>query len=169
MQNFTSEAQSVGGTYFMEVVRDGRVIDRWSMHNMVCDQGLNFLLDVLLGATAKPTSWYVAPFEGNYTPVAGDTAATIVASATETTAYTEATRAAYSPAAASAKSITNAASKAVFTFNAAKTLYGVFLVTASAKSATTGTLLSVSRFDTPRTVANGDQLQVTYQFNAASA
>lgn len=169
MQNSTSENKIVGGTYFIDQVRDGKVIDRWSIHNLVPNEGLNAILGVMFSSTSKISSWYIAPFEGNYNPSAGDTAATIVASATESTAYNETSRALYSTAAPSAQSVTNAASKATFTFNAAKTLYGVFMSSASAKSAKTGVLMSVSKFDTPRTVASGDQLQVTYVFNAASA
>jgi hypothetical protein len=111
----------------------------------------------------------VALFEGNYTPVAGVTAATFTADATENTTYDETTRVAYDEAAAASQSTTNAASRATFTCSATKTIYGAALVSASAKSATTGTLLAIVRFATARAVIDNDVLLVTYTVTAASA
>jgi hypothetical protein len=107
-------------------------------------------------------------FEGNYTPVATVTAATITSASTECTAYDETTRQAYNEAAASSQSTTNSANKATFTFNATKTIYGAFLASASAKSATTGTLFSAAAFSSSKSVISGDQLLLTYTFTASS-
>jgi hypothetical protein len=53
--------------------------------------------------------------------------------------------------------------------NATKTIYGAFLASASAKSATTGTLMAASKFSASRAVVNLDQLLLTYAFSAADS
>lgn len=168
--NETAEMK-VGGVFTIEHVRNGVVIDTWQEKNLVTNEGLNSLLDVYLNGdgTAKIPAWYVALFEGNYTPLATVTAATFTAAATECTAYDEATRVLWVDAAASAQQITNTASKATFTMNATKTIYGAALISASAKSATTGTLFAASRFSVSRAVVDNDQLLITYTVQAASA
>lgn len=158
----------VGGVFHCEHVRGGEVIDSWEQPNLVCNEGLNSLLDVYFHGTTQITTWYLGLFEGNYTPVATVTAATITSASTECTAYDEATRVAFDEAAASSQSITNSASKATFTFNATKTIYGAFLASASAKSATTGTLFSAARFSSSKAVVDDDQLLLTYTFTASS-
>jgi hypothetical protein len=82
---------------------------------------------------------------------------------------TKTTRQAYVEAAAAAKVTTNAASKATFTFNATKTLYGAFLISDSTKGGTSGTLLAAAKFAAPKGVVATDQLLLTYTFTAASA
>ena len=137
--------------------------------NLVVNQGINHLLNVGFNAATQVATWYIGLFEGNYTPVAGDTAATFPGSATECTAYAEANRVTYNEAASTAQSITNSASVAVFTMNATKTVYGAFLSSASAKSATTGTLAAASRFAVSRSVIDLDELRVTYTFNMTAS
>lgn len=159
----------LGGVFHGQHIRDGEVIDEWDDHNLVTDEGLNHLLDVHFHGETQITTWYIGLFEGNYTPVAGVTAATITAASTESTAYDEATRVAYDEAAAASKSITNSASKATFTINATKTIYGAFLASASAKSATSGKLFSAARFASSKSVVDDDQLLITYTFTAASS
>lgn len=159
----------VGGVFLCEHVRKGEVIDAWEQPNLVVNEGLNSLLGVMFNSATQITTWYLGLFEGNYTPVAGVTAATITAASTECTAYDEATRVEYTEAAPSGQAITNSASRATFTFNATKTIYGAFLVSASAKSATTGTLFSAARFASAKAVVDEDQLLLTYTFSAASA
>lgn len=161
-------ALRVGGIFHCEHVRDGQVIDAWDQPNLVTNEGLNSLLDIYFHGTTQITTWYLGLFEGNYTPVATVTAATITSASTECTAYDEATRVAFDEAAAASQSITNSASKATFTFNATKTIYGAFLASASAKSATTGTLFSATRFSASKAVVDDDQLLLTYTFTASS-
>lgn len=160
----------IGGVFSGQHIRDGRIIDEWEEdHNLVVDEGLNAWLDIMLHGSTQISTWYVGIFEGNYTPVAGVTAATITANSTECTAYDEATRVAYNEAAASSKVTTNTANKATFTINATKTIYGAFIASASAKSATSGTLLSAARFASSKSVVATDQLLLTYTFTAASS
>ena len=163
-----SQKLLVGGRYEGQIIRDGQIIDEFADDNIVCNEGLNSLLNIMFHGDTQITTWYLGVFEGNYTPVAGVTAASITADSTECTAYSEATRQAYDEAAAASQSITNSASRATFTFNATKTIYGAFLVSNSTKSGTTGTLFSAARFSASKAVVSGDQLLLTYTFNASS-
>lgn len=158
-----------GGIFTGQIVRNGEIIDEFDTPNLVVDQGLNHILDVLLHGSTQVGTWYLGVFEGNYTPVAGLTAAALPAAATECTAYDEATRQAYNEAAAAAKVTTNSANKATFTFNATKTLYGAFIASDSTKGGTSGTLLAAAKFAAPKGVVATDQLLLTYTFTAASA
>jgi len=160
---------AVGGKIIGEHIRDGKVIDRFEDHNLVVNEGLNSILDIMFHGSTQIGTWYLGLFEGNYTPVATVTAATIASAATECTAYDEATRQAYDEAAAASQAITNAASRATFTFNATKTVYGAFLISDSTKSGSTGTLFSAIRFGTSKAVVASDQLLLTYQITAAAS
>ena len=160
---------AVGGVFHFEQIRDGKVIDAWDESNLVVNEGLTSVLNVYFKAGTQITAWYIGLFEGNYTPVAGDTMAAFVAAATESTAYTETVRQTYTTAAVAAQSITNAATKATFSINATKTMYGAFMSSVSTKSATTGTLVAAAKFAAARSLVSGDQLLVTYVFTATSA
>ena len=144
-------------------------LDPVAGNNIIPTEGRNHILDTELHATSQVTTWYIAPFEANYTPVAGDTAATFPASATESTAYAEATRVAFVEAAASAGSTSNTANKAEFSINATKTMYGAFMTSVSTKSATTGTLLSAALFAASRAVISGDLLRITSTISLTSS
>lgn len=159
----------LGGVFEHELIRGGKSLGVARDPNIVVNQGLDHILSVVCNAGTQVTAWFVGIFEGNYTPVAGDTAANITANSTESTAYTEATRVAWDEAAPSGQSITNSASKATFSMNATKTIYGAFLASASGKSATTGTLLAASKFAAARAVVNLDQLLITYALSAADS
>ena len=158
----------VGGQYHGQIIRDGRILDEWTDPNLVVNEGLDALINIMFDAATQITAWYLGLFEGNYTPVAGVTAATIVSAATETTAYASSTRPAYTAVASSGQMETNAASRASFVFSASKTIYGAFLVSNSTKSSGSGTLFSVARFAAAKSVVSGDELLLTYQFNASS-
>jgi hypothetical protein len=158
----------MGFTYTVEHIRGGVVIDRETVHNLMPTQGLNLVQSILFKATAVPATWYIGLFEGNYTPLAADTAATFVASATECTAYDEATRVAFVPGTVSAGALDNAASRAEFTFNATKTVYGGFISSISTKSSTSGSLLSAVKFASPKSLTSGDVLRVTAGHTFAS-
>lgn len=159
----------VGGVFLGKIVRDGEVIEEFEDHNIVVNEGLNYLLNAGIAGQSQISNWYLGLFSGNYTPVATVTAATIAAASTEWTSYNEATRQAFTPVAASAQSITNAASTATFTQNASGTIYGAFLASNSAKSATTGTLLAAAQFGSPKTVSAGDLLVLSYTLGASSS
>jgi hypothetical protein len=158
----------VGGVYHGVIKRGDKIIDEWEDHNIVVNQGLNAILNVMFNGATQIGTWYVGIFEGNYTPVATVTAATIASASTESTAYTSATRPEYVDATSSAQSMTNSASRASFVFNATKTIYGAFLISDSTKSGTSGTLFSAARFGSSKSVVTDDELLLTYTFNASS-
>jgi hypothetical protein len=158
-----------GGVFSNRVKHEG-VWTAWDHSpNIVVNQGLDHFLDVTLSGATQITTWYIAPFEANYTPVAGDTAANIASNSTESAAYTEANRQTWVEAGASGQSITNSASTADFSINATKTMYGAFLVSSNVKSGTAGTLIAASKFAASRAVVNLDTLSITYTLNAADA
>jgi hypothetical protein len=159
----------VGGVFNGQIVRDGEVIDEFDCPNLVVNEGLDSLLDVYLGGDTAVPAWYLGLFQGNYTPVATITAAAIAATATENVDYNEANRPTFTPASADTQSITNVASRATFTFNAPRTIYGAFLISSNTKNGTAGTLFSAARFGTAKNVVVADQLLLTYSFSASSA
>ncbi|HRO59332.1 MAG TPA: hypothetical protein PK177_09240 [Burkholderiaceae bacterium] len=101
------------------------------------------------------------------TPAANWTAANFTANATEFTAYTSAARLPWTTAASTAQAIGNSAAVAASTmeFNGTgpHSVYGIGLLSASAKSATTGVLVAGTRFANPRTnMSPGDRLALEY-------
>lgn len=140
---------------------DSVVLSVEEVENLIPTEGINYVLGAALTGVSQLSSWFIALFEANYTPVAGITAATFTSGATESTAYDEATRVAWVPGSISGGVVNNTASKAVFTMNATKTIYGIGQLSASAKSATTGVLVSIARFAAAKAVVDDDVLNVT--------
>lgn len=140
-------------------------------HNLVTDEGLDALLDIMFAAGTQITSWYCALFEDNHTPAAGDTYA--VPGYTECTAYDESTRPAWTPGSVSSQSVNNNASKASFTMNASKTIYGAALVgggtAADTKGDTAGggTLYCLSLLSAARAVISTDVIKLTITLTSA--
>lgn len=165
-----AQSLHLGGVFHVEHYRNGVLIDTWDSKNVVTDEGINHALNVIFAGATPVTTWYVGLFVNNYTPVAGDTAATFPATAGEaTTQYSEGARQTYVEATSTAKSITNSASKATFTAASAVTIYGAFLSSISTKGGTSGVLMAGSKFATAKALEAGDQLLVTYTINGASA
>lgn len=160
---------STGGVFHFQQIRSGKVIDEWDDHNLVVDQGLNHMLDVVLSGGTQQAAWFLGLFEGNYTPVGTDTAANIASNSTECTAYDETVRQTWIDTGAASKNISNTASKATFTMNATKTIYGAFLISDSVKGGADGVLFAASRFTNSRTFYDNDELLVTYTVSAASS
>ena len=168
MNHRFNELARAGFVFEFEHVRRGVVIDRWTQHNLMPIEGLNHLLGVLLKGSTQIGTWYCGLYEGNYTPISTDTAATFSASATETTAYVEATRVPIVFGAVAGGTVNNAASKAEFTLNADKTIYGGFIASSAAKGATAGVLLSAIKLSSPKAPTAGDILRATAGFTIAS-
>lgn len=171
---FTYEIEVIRGTVFDEddpsiVIREGVVIDRETIHNLIPQEGLDFNQSVMFKGAAQVTTWYIGIFEGNYTPTSGLTAATFPGLATECTAYTAANRLEFIEGAVSGGSVDNTASKAEFTMNAAKTVYGAVMSSSAAKGSTTGVLISAVRFAAAKVLASGDVLRITATNTLASA
>lgn len=141
------------------------------LQNTVVAQGINALLDAFFRQQTAPTGFYIAPFSGNVAPDGATlTAANFTATQTEFTDYDETTRVEWTPAAAASSAIGNTASPADFTINKAdSTIWGWALLTASAKSATTGVLVAAAKDDAARSALRvGDVLHATYQITGTS-
>lgn len=156
----------IGGYFTIEQVRDGKVIDSWVEDNIVVDSGLNYILDAALSGAAATTTFYVGLFSNNYTPISS----TLITDLVEVNAkYNEVTRPQWVEAGVSAKTVTNSASPAAFTFNASETVYGAFLCNYQTKGNTANTtVIAASKFTTARAVAASDELRVTYTISASS-
>lgn len=158
----------VKGRYEFEC-RDasGRLKWRDTIENIVVNTGLDYLLDVALSGGSQLSSWFVGLTDGTPTVAAGDTMSTH-AGWSEVTAYSEATRQAWTDGGVSSQSVDNSASKASFSVNGSATVGGAFLASDNTKSGTTGTLYSVGAFSGgDRAVVNGDTLLVTATFTMA--
>lgn len=166
---FPRNGINVNGEYFARVnggdwEKDG--------DNLVVTEGLVHILNVALGATAKPAGYFLAIFSGSTAPAANWTAASFAAVANEIVSQTEghtgATRPAWTPGAATTGSIDNLASAAQLTIATASQLNvtGAALLTSSQRGGTTGTLVSASAFAAPRVFQNGDLYELGYRLNA---
>lgn len=161
----------VAGYFNYEHIRDGKVIDTWQEPNLVVDEGINYALDAAFSGGTPITSWYVGVYKNNYTPLAANAAATFAGAGVANEAnseYNEATRPAWTEAGVSAKTITNTASPAAFTFNTTVTIYGAFLISNNTKGGTTGTLAAASKFTSGRNMLSADILNVTYTLTGSS-
>lgn len=151
-----------GFTYTVELEKDGVVYDRFEEHNIMPQQAVDFIAGLLQGNGTTPlSSWYVGVFEADYTPTSGVRAADLQTNVGESLAYDEATRPAWVDVYDNAGFIGNTASRAEFTMNSAKTIYGAFIVSNATKGGTSGILLSIAKFSSPRSVDPGTILRIT--------
>jgi hypothetical protein len=163
-----NEHTAAGFEYLVELIRNGEVVDSEVVHNLLPTEGINYLLSAGLKGGSQVTTWYIGLFEGNYVPQSTDTAATFPGLATECTGYSEAARVEWVEGSVAAGTVNNSASRAEFTSNALKTIYGGFITSNPNKGAATGTLLSVVRFSSPKTFELDSVLRVTAGFTMTS-
>ena len=158
----------VGGVWTL-VCYDQWGREKWvlNMHNIVTNVGLQHILDILfVSATAQVDPWYIGLTDGTPTVAAGDTMASH-AGWTEVTAYSEAVRQTYVDV-RSGQSVTNTASKAVFSINGSATVGGAFMASSSTKGESASTLLCVvAATEGDRSVVSGDTINAEYTFSAA--
>ncbi len=167
------------GHVFTDHFRDGRLIHTCDQGgNTFTTEGMAYLLNIIFGTTSKTGSaiFYVGIFKNNVTPAVGDTAAAKLGAAG---AYGECQDAdydspatdkpSYTIATTSTATCTNAASPASFTIAGSITVYGAFLSTSKAKTATDGYLMCAKKFGTPRAVIDNDVLSVTYAITATTS
>lgn len=142
--------------------KDERLKATYRIPNGIVDVGMNKLLDVMFHGTAAIATWYIGLVDNSgWTAFANADTMSSHAGWTESVAYTETTRPAWTEGAAAARSITNAVT-VDFSINATITLKGIFITSDSAKSGTAGTLWSTAAFASPVSAVNGDTLKVTY-------
>jgi hypothetical protein len=167
---------AAGGVFKVTCIGvDGQVKWEENLKNLVVNVGLKDMNDKYFTGSAYTAAWYIGLYgaAASNDPAAGDTAASH-AGWTEVVPYSNATRPAATFAAATTADpsvITNSASPASFSIDATATVGGAFLISDNTKSGSTGVLFSASDFDAPgdRSVASGDQINVTYTFSLDAA
>lgn len=141
--------------------------------NLTVTEGLNDILTQYFKGSSYTATWFVGLIDNaSFSALAaGDTAAQIGGSNAwiELTAYSESVRQTLTLGSASAGSIDNTASKAVFSINATKVVNGGFVVSNSTKAGTSGKLYGEASFSSTRSVSSGDTLTVTVTLTAATA
>jgi hypothetical protein len=158
---------SVGGRFQAYAFDDlGNLLWTEKFRNGVTDEGLLSILDVYFRNQAQQAAWYVAPITVTTTVSASDTLASH-SGWTESTAYTESTRPAWSPPAASANILKNTTSVA-FTFNASTLVDGLMLASDDTKGDVTGTLWCTGLFSTQRSLSSGQELRIFYELQASA-
>ena len=168
------------GNWFLEHRRDGKILhSAWEPnHNTFTTEGLALMHNVLWGATAKPAQIYCGLFKNNVTPALADTALAKLGAGSTYGECQDAdydspatNRAEFEIAATTTAVATNAAAKCEFVMANASaiTLYGGFLCTAAAKTATTGTLICAKAFATPRPVSDNDEISVGHSLTFTSS
>lgn len=152
------------GQYFHRVNGEDERVD----DNLVPAEGILYLLGAGLRSVTPITTWYLALFSGGATPAANWTAANFASNATEITSQTEgysgANRIAWTPTAPAAGSVSSETARSVFNIVATSTvtITGAAVLSAQARGATTGTLVSASRFASSRTLNGGDVFELGY-------
>lgn len=137
--------------------------------NLIPTEGIHFILNVGLGAVAKASGFYLAPYATAITPTASWTGANFAANSGEITSATEGfvgTRPAWTPGSASAGAIDNMSAKASFAIVCTTSLNinGAGLIANdNVRGGTTGSLISASRFAATRVVYNGDTWDCGYR------
>jgi hypothetical protein len=160
------EEQSIKGMFYVECVRDGKVIWTEEFENVVTTQGKNSILDRYLGLQAAPANQAV----GLHTTV-GNAASTYAAPSPQAECvvgtYTARLAPSFSAASAGAKTTSAAVS---FPIVGTDTVAGAFVVqgpvgvmTRGDIAAAAAVLVSSGTFGGgSRAVINGDTLNVTY-------
>lgn len=166
------------GLVTCEHYRDRKLIHTQTGSNIFTTEGMAMILNCIFKAVATNVAIYVGIFKNDVTPLVTHTAVTHLGNA-GTALYGECLDADYdSPAtnkpvytiATTATAVcTNTASKATFVMNAGITVYGAFLSTVAAKTASTGTLICAKKFTASRAVIADDELAVTYQVTCTSS
>lgn len=160
----------------LEHFRGGKLIYEEEGSNIFTTEGMANILNTYFKAATQPAAIYCGIFKNNVTPALADTAAAKLGAAGTYGECQDAdyddpatNRPAYTTATTATASCTNAASKADFVMNASITVYGAFLATSQAKTATTGTLICAKKFTTARAVIADDELSVTYAITCSSS
>lgn len=154
---------SVGGA-FRAVFRDrhGRLVWESVLRNGVSTQGANYLLDTAFRGQPQVTAWKVGVVSNSgYAAVDRADTANAHSGWIEFTSILGGTRPAWSPAAATGGSMVSAAA-AIIQVTANGTVRGLFLASAAAVGATSGTLYCTAVASTGLAVTAGGSIAYTY-------
>lgn len=168
---FPKAAAVAAGGYLHDV----NGLDEQFDKNLLPDEGLIYLLSAGLNNGTKLPTWYLSLYAANYTPLAGLTAASYPATASEITSnsegYTESARPVWTPTAPTTPLIDNLANKAAFTIATASslTVNGAALLSEATKGAVTGKLISATKFSAARTLYDTDVFNLAYRVQLTSS
>lgn len=156
-------------TWHLELVhRDGRV-ELETLHNLQPEEGRDHMMKAIWKGGTQVSTWYIALFEGNYTPQPDIKAADFPTVAQECTAYSSTTRKEFVSGPVSSGALDNSANRAEFEFTADKTVYGGVITSSSTKGSTNGVLISAVRFASPKVCEAGSILRVVAANSQISA
>lgn len=157
----TEQLCRLGFVFTGEVIApDGTILQSGSDANLIPQVGVNQLASLITGTGSIISTYYVGTFANNYVPTSATTAADLPTNAGESVAYSQTTRPVWNKTYDGVSVISSFASRADFTYTAAATLYGGFLVSDSTKGGGGGVLLSIARFATPYSVPNGSTFRL---------
>jgi hypothetical protein len=167
------------GIWQADQYRDGVLISGGYKEppNTFCTAGIARLLNIMMHDVAKAGSeiWYVGIFKNSISPAAGDTVAKLGAGGIwgecQNSDYDSPAdnKPSYTTTSTTTAVITNAvAGPAEFTMAGSLTVYGAFLSTEKAKTATTGYLLCGKTFTASRAVIADDVLSITYEITVSN-
>ena len=151
--------------------KDGEIISIEEFHNLITNQGKNYILDAAFNTTALTTVtdqfWFII-YAGAFTPAAGSTYSS--RGGAENTNYTEANRQAWSPGAAAAQSVTNATAATITANTGGIIVTGIGVVLSPTEAATvddkgdtgTGDGILLSEATVSKTLAVSETLDITY-------
>jgi hypothetical protein len=152
---------SLKSFYEIDHYRNGALIWSGSFYNLVTTVGKNALLDMTFFSGLVTPLWYVGLVDdAGFTQFAATDTMGSHPDWDESTVYSNATRPAYTVVAASAGSMSNDASRALFNINATGDVHGAFLTSNSTKGGSTGTLYGEGAFALTRSVVSGDVLSI---------
>lgn len=169
-----TESMGFGGVFKVTCFdKDGSLKWEDHFHNLVVNEGLQYLNDRFFKSVGYSAVWYIGLVTGpgSGTTFAGGDTLAIHGGWTEFTNYTGTRKTATfgTPSLADPSVIDNSGSPAIFNITGAGgTVAGAFLTNVS--SGTSGILFSAGDFiGGDKIVANGDTLNVTYTFSADAA
>ncbi len=156
------------GKFYLELIRDGKIIETREFLNGITNEGLDAILDIMFHADTQITVWYLGLIDASgFTALADADTMASHAGWSEFTTYTEATRPIWPEDAASSQSITNT-TLADFSITGAATLKGAFLPSNNTKGGSTGILWCTALFsDGDLGVTSGDTARIKYTLNAS--
>jgi len=142
--------------------------------NLITIEGLNYILEAALRGGASYNQYYMALFDGAYTPNPLLTAANFSSGTGELVSnsegYSEVSRPLWQSESASDGVTSNQANKCAFTIasSSSVTIRGGALLSDSTKGGTSGVLISISRFNNDRVEHNGNVFNAQYSIEIVS-
>lgn len=143
--------------------------------NLIVNEGLAYLLNVGLSAGAQLSTFYVAPFSDNVTPIATLTAGTFNATQNEFDNYTQPARPTWVDDGVVSQYIENTTTPALITVGSATgtentQVWGAALISASGKLSGLGTMIGCAKFTAARSgLQLNDELRLKYRVTASSS